>query len=32
MKTETTIIRIDEDDTMSDKDDDDPPISIPFCN
>ena len=32
MKTETTIIRIDEDDAMRDKDDDDPPISIPFCN
>ena len=32
MKTETTIIRIDEDDAMRDKDDDDPPISIPFYN
>ena len=32
MKTERTIIRIDEDDAMRDKDDDDPPISIPFCN
>ena len=32
MKTERTITRIDEDDAMRDKDDDDPPISIPFCN